>query len=245
MKKVLHPVTTTTSRAERFEVAFNRIHQKLKQIVKSNEDAFVSLLRTGRRDHDLVNYYFDELIQFAKLRNSLVHYKVEVGVYIADPYEEVVTRLETIDSIFHRPNYALFIATRQVISFSDEDTLQTVVDTYKKHYYSQYPVYCGPNCVGLIHMGDLLLWLAEHFDQQNAQLHELKLGDIDGLLTMDDVTYLKKSTDVFEIEDIFATFHKNGKALEVAVVTENGLHSEKPLGIITAWDLIEIDYTNE
>jgi hypothetical protein len=33
------------------------------------------------------------------------------------------------------------------------------------------------------------------------------------------------------------------KKLEAVIITENGKKDEAPLGIITPWDLIEIDYT--
>lgn len=29
----------------------------------------------------------------------------------------------------------------------------------------------------------------------------------------------------------------------MVIVTENGRRTEKPLGVVTPWDLIEIDYT--
>jgi hypothetical protein len=52
-----------------------------------------------------------------------------------------------------------------------------------------------------------------------------------------------KSVNIFEVENIFGKSHKEKQKLEGVIITENGRSNEAPLGIITAWDLIEIDYT--
>ena len=49
--------------------------------------------------------------------------------------------------------------------------------------------------------------------------------------------------NIFDIEELYENAHKEKRDLEIVIITENGLKNEKPLGIITAWDLIEIDYT--
>jgi hypothetical protein len=43
------------------------------------------------------------------------------------------------------------------------------------------------------------------------------------------------------VEELFEDHHLAHKKLEAVIITENGNMSEKPLGIITSWDLVEID----
>ncbi|PLS16803.1 hypothetical protein CVD28_17185 [Bacillus sp. M6-12] len=87
---------TKPSLSERFEVSFNQIHEALKRAVNINENRFMVLLRTGARNHQMINTYKKDLEQYAKLRNAMVHEKVAVGYYNAEPNERVVDHIEKI-----------------------------------------------------------------------------------------------------------------------------------------------------
>lgn len=58
------------------------------------------------------------------------------------------------------------------------------------------------------------------------------------------IEFVAKSIDIFTVEDIFEEKHKQKTDLEAVIITENGKKDELPLGLVTAWDLIEIDYTS-
>lgn len=233
------------TKSERFEIAFNQIHLRLQRIDQSGENRFIALLHTGRERHKVIEKYFNELKQYAKLRNSLVHYKTELGTYIAEPHEEVVERIEDIASIFNKPNYALSIATQPVISFDVNESISQVIAVYTTHRYSQYPVYAEGKCIGLIKMGDVLCWLMDHFDQNERYLREITIASLLTKVKMDELLFVNKSIDVFTIEDLFSERHRKGEELEVVLITENGKKDETPLGIISSWNLIEIDYNIE
>lgn len=146
--------------SERFEVAFNQIHRTLKHIVKIKDDKFKVLLDQGARRHHLISKYHSDLKQYAKLRNSLVHDKRKLGYYIAEPHIDVVIHIEKIADLLNRPNYALSIATRKIISFDYESSLSVVFQEIKKHGYSQYPVYDKNKFVGLLQVGDIVKWIS-------------------------------------------------------------------------------------
>ena len=57
------------------------------------------------------------------------------------------------------------------------------------------------------------------------------------------IEIVSKDINIFEIENIFEKAHKKKRKIEGVIITENGKIDEVPLGIITAWDLIQIDYT--
>lgn len=231
------------SKSERFEVAFNIIHQRLQKIMKGDENRFVPLLYNGRKEHKMIDKYFDELKQYAKLRNSLVHDKTELGTYIAEPHEEIVERIEEIARVFSKPIYALSLATTDIVSFTVNDSIRHVIETYKEYQFSQYPVYEGKICIGLLKIGEVLCWLADYFDQPQIYLDKTTLQSLSEMITMKELLFLDKSVDVFALEDFFAERHKTESNLEVVLITENGSMDEAPLGIISSWDLIEIDYT--
>ncbi|MFT4414222.1 CBS domain-containing protein [Fredinandcohnia humi] len=229
--------------SERFEVAFNQIHDSLKSIVKINDDRFKTLLDIGVRKHQIINQYYNDLKQYAKLRNSLVHDKKELGYYIAEPHLDVVTHIEKIASIFNRPNYALMIATKEVITVNYDENIINTFQTIKRYGYSQYPVYRNKECVGLLATGDIVKWMTENVRNAVVELAEIKVKDVLKTVRNHPIEFAAKSIDIFSVEDIFENKHKNKIYLEAVIITENGKSDELPLGMVTAWDLIEIDYT--
>ena len=229
--------------SERFEVAFNQIHRSLKYIVKIREDKFKVLLDVGARRHHLIGKYHSDLTQYAKLRNSLVHDKRKLGYYIAEPHIDVVTHIEKIAELLNRPNYALSIATREVISFDFESSILIAFQEIKKHGYSQYPVYDNNKYVGLLQTGDIVKWISENIVNTVLDICEVKVSDIIADVNDHPIEFVKKSIDIFEVEELYENKHKERIDLEAVIITENGKRNETPLGLITAWDLIEIDYT--
>ncbi|OEH91343.1 CBS domain-containing protein [Bacillus solimangrovi] len=238
-------IKNETKLSERFEVAYNKIDTVLKKSVINSDKSYTALVRKGAKHHQLIETYYDELIQYGKLRNAIVHGKKEVGEYIAEPHLEVVEKIETIATIFTQPNYALTIATKDVILFDYEDTVVSVIRAIKQHNYSQYPVYKDKKCIGLLTTGDIVKWMANYTVNNIVDLADIKVKDI--LINLENlpIKFVEKSINIFEVEEIFENVHKEKKDLEAIIVTENGRINERPLGLITAWDLIEIDYTTE
>lgn len=239
-------IHTEKKLSERFEVAFNQIHEVLKKKVKAYTNSFTELVRIGAPQHQVIKKYSDDLLQYAKLRNAMVHEKTELGFYIAEPHENVVKRLEQISDLLHNRNYVLTIATKEPISYDLEDTIQDVILGMNHYNYSQYPIYDGKECVGLLRNSAIVKWLAKNIVNHIVDLKNIKVRDI---ITYDKIdhpiSFAPKSYTIFEIEDVFEQYHKEKKDLEMVIITENGLRNEKPLGIVTAWDLIEIDYTTD
>lgn len=229
--------------SERFEVAFNQIHDALKSIVKIDDDRFKKLLDVGSRRHKIIAHYYDDLKQYAKLRNALVHDKIKLGTYIAEPHIDVVEHIEKIAAIFNKPNYALSIATKNVIYFNSGDSILSILPTIKKYGYAQYPVFDNKECVGIVKNGDIISWMSDHIINTIVDLTDVKVSDVMANAKNHPIEFVPKSIDIFTIEDIFEDSHKDGVDLELVIITENGKRSEKPLGMVTAWDLIEIDYT--
>lgn len=229
--------------SERFEVAFNQIHESLKLIVKIEDDRFKVLLDAGSRKHKMIDKYYNDLKQYAKLRNSLVHNKKELGRYIAEPHIDVVKQIEKISTIFNKPDYALSIATKEVIYFDYEDSILSTLQAIKKYGYSQYPVYKNKKCVGLLKTGDIVNWMSENIINTIVDVTDLKVGHVIANVKNHPIEFAPKSIDIFSIEDIYENKHKEKVDLEVVIITENGRWDESPLGMVTAWDLIEIDYT--
>lgn len=229
--------------SERFEAAFNQIHTWLKNNSRpSDTDKFTELLRSAFPRYSLIRKYYHDLKMFARLRNSIVHNKVEVGYYIAEPHEEIVQQIEEIAEKLLEEKNSLSIATAPVFFYYEDAKLSDVLTVIQKLNYTIFPVY---NEEGefqwLLTSEGIIKWFAQHMVESSIDLKEAKVKDLQSVVQPRFVEFAAKSADVYEIEEIFENYLTKSKKLEAVILTETGDKSEKPLGIITSWDLVEIE----
>ncbi|MEH7495596.1 CBS domain-containing protein [Neobacillus niacini] len=229
--------------SERFEVAFNQVHDAMKDIVKINDDRFVVLVKVGAKKYQIIETFKKDLEQYAKLRNAIVHEKMQVGYYIAEPNAKVVEHIEKIANVFNRPNYALSIATKNVLYFDYNDSILKVTEAIRQYNYSKFPIYKNKEFAGLLTASSIVKWMAQNMVSSSVNLDDTHIYDIMKYEKDHPIDFVAKCTNIFDVETIFEKSHKVKKKLEGVIITENGKTDEAPLGIITPWDLIEIDYT--
>ena len=231
---------TELTLAERFETAFNRIHKVLKDSVKhANTDKFTELVHKGK-SHILIRYYEKDLCQYAKLRNALVHEKINSDFYIAEPHQDIVEDIERIADEFEKPKTGLSISSKEVYYFYEDDLLKDVLACIKKKSHSRFPIYNKKEeYKWLLTTKEIIIWLASQFDNPNINLNHVKVKDLSNPNHVNRVEFASQNATVFEIEDIFEEDHKNKNRLEAVLITPSGNETEKPNGIITSADLLE------
>jgi predicted transcriptional regulator len=227
----------------KFETAFNRIHKALKEMVKGTDsDAFVELLYSGYKNHSLVRKYKSELHQFAKLRNAIVHERVNSDYYIAEPHIEVVERIEEICKEFEKPQTALSIATSPVFYYYEDAYLKDVLKVINKFDFTRFPVYGKDDkYVALLTSTEIIQWMAKHFSDSVVHFEDVRVKE---LLTKGKnyfVTFVDEDASLYHIEELFERYHTRGKKLQAVIITETGDRHGKPIGVITPWDLLDSD----
>jgi predicted transcriptional regulator len=232
--------------SERFEIAFNQIHKCLiDKVNDTSDDRFKNLVEAGMNKHSLIRSFYNELCQFAKLRNAIVHEKVDHDYYIAEPHLDIVERIEKIAGYFQKPETALSIATKKVQHFQDSDRLTDVLSCIRKTSYSRFPVYNKKGeYLWLLTATYILNWLSDRLADQVIDLNNARISDISSKKENQFVAFISKTSSIFKAEEIFEKFHREDKKLEAIIITLNGSENEKPLGIVTSYDLIEIDLDN-
>jgi len=227
----------------KFETAFNRIHKALREMVKETEsDAFVELLYSGYKNHSLIRKYKTDLHQFAKLRNAIVHERVNADFYIAEPHIEVVERIEEICREFEKPQTALSIATSPVFYYYEDAYLKDVLKVINKFDFTRFPVYDKDDkYVALLTSTEIIQWMAKHFSSEVIHFEDVRIKE---LLTKGKnyfVTFVTEDASLYEIEELFERYHTRGKKLQAVIITETGDRHGKPIGVITPWDLLDSD----
>lgn len=235
-------IELTHNLAERFEVAFNQIHGVLKRMNPHEyNDAFMKLLTETSQKHRYIQNFFYELRQFAKLRNALVHEKLKVRTYIATPSKEAVTLIEKIASLLNRPPAVTNIASKSVTTIDLTTPIEKVIQLMHESSYNQLPVYENGVFVFLLTEDGLTSWLASSIRNGTIDLNGHTASEIQDYEKEHNVAFIGRNINIFELEDMYEGAFQSHRKLEAVIVTETGSPLEKPLGIITTWDLIEID----
>jgi CBS domain-containing protein len=231
----------------KFETAFNRIHKALREMVKETEsDAFVELLYSGYKNHSLIRKYKSELHQFAKLRNAIVHERVNADYYIAEPHIEVVERIEEICREFEKPQTALSIATSPVFYYYEDAYLKDVLKVINKFDFTRFPIYDKDDkYVALLTSTEIIQWMAKHFSSEVIHFEDVRIKELLKKGKNYFVTFVTEDASLYEIEELFERYHTRGKKLQAVIITETGDRHGKPIGVITPWDLLDSDPAEE
>ncbi|MBM4764461.1 CBS domain-containing protein [Bacillus sp. B15-48] len=211
----------------------------------ANNDHFVELLNTGFKSHSIIRKYKNELYQFAKLRNAIVHEKVDVDYYIAEPHRKVVNRIGEIATHFEKPPLSTSIASAPVFYYYDDAYLKDVLKAINKFDFTRFPIYSRDHeYKGLLTSSDIIRWMAKQLTSNVISLANVKIQDILRPNKKYYVDFIAESTNLYEVEELFDKYHMEDKKLQAVILTETGNRNSKPKAIITPWDLLDPDATN-
>lgn len=227
--------------SEEFIVYFNRIDNFLKNLQsKENHESFSKMVKKAAKSNAMIRQYKDDLIEFAELRNAIVHdYRNPPA--IAEIHESIVKEIRAIEEKLTKPKMVIPDFQREVITFQVSDLLPDLLEVIREKHYSQFPVYEGSVFKGLITENGITNWLANHSLQYHTSLTETCLSEV---LNEEEEThtykFINRNTSVYEAEEIFKQRLQDGIRLSALLFTYNGRKNESLLGIITPWDLKDI-----
>jgi predicted transcriptional regulator len=123
---------------------------------------------------------------------------------------------------------------------STQDTLARVLKVINERDYSQFPVYKGDEFRGLLTENGITRWLAHHV------VDTLSLVELDDIY-IEDVLRSEEERKNYQfvprsmlVDDVSASFASEA-SLEAVLITSNGKHTEKLLGIVTRWDILHLE----
>lgn len=226
----------------RFLAAYNAIDKKLRRRYGfSAKESFSVLVRKIAGQNYIVKKYEDDLIEYARLRNAIVH--SESGEPIAEPHIEIVEKIERLCGRIIAPPAALAkVACRRAETVRAEDTLKTVIFLIAEKHRSHLPVISGGAVAGIVNGKILVGALAGALKRgknvekyiQETTVGEIIAGGNQGMRTYE---ILPKSAS---IETAAGLFDKNRK-LKLILITDNGTAAGKILGVATVADIVEFN----
>ncbi|MFC4404456.1 CBS domain-containing protein [Gracilibacillus xinjiangensis] len=229
--------------SERFEAAFNQIHDQLCQYAHevNNHISFTEVLEKAKPHHKIIQAHFGLLKQCNKLRNAMIHRKIKQKFYIAEPHVEVVEELEQIASTLSRPPLAINYASKPVEFFKEEASISEVLKVITSKHFSQFPIYRQDKCIGLLTEGAILHWLATRFLYDSSSIDQCLIQDVFSFETEANIAFLSENATIFDAQAIFQHYMNQNRKLEAIVITKTGDEQTVPLGIISSWDLIRLE----
>ncbi len=228
--------------AERFLIAYNSIDHSLRnQYNFKRAMAFTDVIRRCVVINSVVRKYEDDLIDYSRLRNAIVHSGNEQDI-IAEPHLNVVEKLEHIAKLICTPPRVVdSICKKDVLCVKSQDSVKTVVETISKSGYSNLPVYDGEKLIGIANGQRLLDAIGK------AMLNNRKMDEFCKVMTIGEIvsnqisdTYFALADENITLEQALNTFYRNRKVM-VIIVTKSGSEYEKPLGIISVADIMDIN----
>ncbi|WP_047982822.1 CBS domain-containing protein [Ornithinibacillus californiensis] len=227
-----------TRNSDRFITAFNRIDKAMdNEIGNSKGIGFSKAVRILTKYNPVVRRYKDDLLEFAELRNAIVHNRMDTDQVIAEPHDSVVEQIEQIESEITKPKQVIPQFEKRVLSFDLKDSLSRLLDAIHGKGYSKFPVYDGADFKGLITESGITKWLAKNKD---AIIAEVTIEQIMPYQKENNYEFIAKNASVYEAVEVFKENIGKGNRIDALLITADGERTNKLNGIITTWDIMGI-----
>ena len=225
--------------SKRFIDAYNDIDYALKTRYGMNRSmGFSDLIRKTVSMNYVVRKYEDDLIDYGRLRNAIVHNNNEEFV-IAEPHDSVVENIEHIKKLLTTPPKVIdTVANKRVVITSADKSMREVIKLMASVNYSNIPVYKGNELIGVANGQKILTSLGQFLitgGKGDVFLDNVQIEDMLSSLATD--YYCVKKIDC-TIEEALNEFNKNRKLLAI-LITNKGTNHERPTGIMTTANIVE------
>ena len=228
--------------AVRFINAYNNIDQTLRAVYNFKRNiTFSDMIRRAVSLNSVVRKYEDKLIDYARLRNAIIHNSNEERI-IAEPHDDVVVDIERIADLIATPPLAYNeIATKNVLVLDGDISLKKAIETMFKTGFKTIPVCRNETIAGVLTAGRIVNVLGaiiekgenlENFANRTPVSNVISEQDVDRVFTIK-----SKNLTVQEALDLF---YHNRRLLAI-VITKNGSNLERPIGILTTANTMDLN----
>lgn len=228
--------------AAKFINSYNKIDSQLRDLYGFKpSQPFTDVVRRSAEKNAVVRKYENDLADYARLRNAIVHQSTD-GRVIAVPCDDVVERIQLIEKLLcEPPTVGETLKDKRIVSIEAEISLRQAVLLMARTGFSNLPVYRGKRLEGIINNRRVLRELGEVLargESADAWLSQTAVSDI--LSETDTAVYYKFLAKSDTLQTVADAFEENRKLLAVCV-TEHGRPFERIFNFITPADLPRIN----
>ncbi len=219
------------NKSEIFLNSFNRIEKWLRRQLDFPSNMGVSeMIRRIKKKADFPIHEVEfDLIEFSKLRNAIVHNKIEPDFIIAEPNQWAVDRIIEIENKLLHPKIIEEYTKANVKTFEAGIPLRQILYIIVEKGYTQFPIYEKGKFRGLLTTRGLGMWFAKNAENGIKDLDSYSGLDILDIDSKRDAVYFLSPKD-YEYKAI--NLFKENPRLEAILITKDGKRNSKLLGII-------------
>lgn len=229
------------SNSKQFLDDFVKLEMYLKKYLNNPKVGFVQMVHMAAKTQATIKRHSNDLIEFAQLRNAIVHNRIGEDEAIAEPHDRVVAIMDRIvEQVTEPKRVRHFCKDKPVYYAAPHDNLATVLLHQQKYNYSVVPIYDGQHYVGMLHYR-LYQRLLERYAYKNLKLDEMLVEDVLEFYEKDDrVMFFSENTELDIIVDRIMQLSEKGRTIIAIIVSKSGHLNDVPVGIITMADLPRI-----
>lgn len=227
--------------ATEFINSYNKIDAQLRDLYGFKpSQSFTDVIRRSAEKNSVIRKYENDLTDYARLRNAIVHQSTD-GQIIAVPCDEVVEQIKLIERLVCTPpTIGETLQEKRIVSIEAELSLWQAVLLISRTGYSNLPVYRGKRMIGIINNRRIIRELGEAIQRGLNTDVWLSETPVEAVLSETDLfVYYKYLGKKNTLQDILTAFEENKKLLAVAV-SENGKIGERIVNFVTPADLVRI-----
>ena len=229
------------SNAERFLTAYNNIDYGLRAIYGFKRSmSFSDVVRRSVVLNSVVRKYEDDLIDYGRLRNAIVHQGNHKYI-IAEPHDEIVVQIERLADLITEPPKAIdMVGNKEVITINGDMKIGSAVELIYRTGYSNLPAYEGDKLLGILNGRKLVNVIGEKISEGvNLQTFVDETAVAEILPHMGEDYYFMLADQGLTIDEAMNFFENNRKLL-IILITKDGKDTGKPLKIISSADIIDM-----
>ena len=231
---------TGKSLGTRFLDAYNAIDKTLRtQYNYKTTISFSDLIRRCADLNSVIRGHENDLINFARLRNAIVH-SSDNNKVIAEPHLDVVELMEKIAALITTPPLVINVLHQRPVTVID--AARSLYDLIKETGitgHGMIPAYKGNTLIGIVRWRKLIEDLAKILDTTDLD-DFIRKTSIENYLRMypqsGHFTIVRKDISIEQALTIF----NNNRKIAAILLTDNGTAMERPVGFLTNADIIDL-----
>lgn len=227
--------------AERFIAAYNSIDYSLRTIYDFKRSmTFSDVVRRSVVLNSIVRKYEEELIDYGRLRNAIIHQGNKKYI-IAEPHDEVVAMIEKLAALISEPPLAIDrIGNSEVITIESVLKIDKAMELIYRTGYSNLPIYEDNKLIGVLNGRKIINVIGQKIEEKvdiNDFIKNTSVGEI--IKDMGEDYYYMIADENLSIDEAMNSFENNRKLL-IILIMKDGKISNRPLKIISLSDIIDM-----
>lgn len=215
---------------------YNQLADHLITLTGANEfERFYHLIDMAAEKNAAVKLHAQQLKKYGDFRNVIEHN----NEFFDEPSEGTLGRFQALAKNILSPEPLLPTFQKDVRCFLPNEPLDSVLSYMRTNDYSQVVIRANDR-LALLTLEGIARWLAQTTGDNHILLNKCVIEDVMKNEHEGGFGVMARNHSVYDAKDAFARPLGSGKTrLHAVIITQNGKLEEKPLGMVTPWDILE------